>query len=145
MDLMKFTISAESNGGMKTTVKARGFDLIVDEPENLGGTDEGATPLELILAALAGCYTVVGNFAAKELGFNLKGLKIEVEGSMNPARFAGKDFSDRAGFQSIDIRLTPDAQADAETLQKWITMIEDRCPVTDNLTNPTELNISLAG
>ena len=144
MSLMNFKIEANSLGGMKTVVNARNFNIIVDEPKNLGGTDEGATPLELILASLAGCYTVVGNFAARELGFELKGMSTEIEGNMNPGRFAGRSFDERAGFQEINIRISPDADTDRETLIKWLGMIESRCPVTDNLTNKTPLNISLA-
>lgn len=140
---MKFKINAKSNGDMKTVVKARDFTIIVDEPETFGGTDEGATPLELVLASLAGCYSVVGNVVAKELGFNLKSLDMEIEGDMNPARFTGQSQEDRAGFKEINIKLKPDADTDKETLAKWVGLIEDRCPVTDNLTNNTPLNISL--
>jgi len=140
---MKFKINAKSDGGMKTEVRARNFNIIVDEPESMGGKDEGATPLELVLASLAGCYTVVGNFAARELEFELRGLDIEIEGEMNPARFAGKSREERAGFQSININIKVDSDADSETLKKWIGIIEDRCPVTDNLTNKTPLNIAL--
>jgi len=143
MSLMNFKIEANSKGGMKTEVTARNFNIIVDEPKNIGGMNEGATPLELILASLAGCYTIVGNFAARELGFELKGMSTEIEGSMNPGRFAGKSFDERAGFQEINIRINPDADADRETLIKWLDMVENRCPVTDNLTNETPLNISL--
>lgn len=144
MSLMEFKIDARSNGSMKTVVNARNFEIIVDEPENLGGKDEGATPLELVLASLAGCYTVVGNFAARELGFELKGIHMEIKGSINPARFAGKSYDDRAGFKNIDIKIIPDAKTDRKTLEKWVSMIENRCPVTDNLTNTTPLNITLA-
>ena len=140
---MKFKINAKSNGDMKTEVQARKFKIIVDEPESMGGKDEGATPLELVLASLAGCYTVVGNFAARELGFELRGLDIEIEGEMNPARFAGKSREERAGFQSINVNIKVDSDADTKTLENWISIIEDRCPVTENLTNRTPLNISL--
>ncbi len=143
MNLMEFKVDAKSDGGMKTIVNARNFEIIVDEPKNLGGKNEGANPLELVLASLAGCYTVVGNFAAKELGFELKGIHTEINGNMNPARFAGKSYDDRAGFKNIEIKITPDADVDRETLEKWVNMIENRCPVTDNLTNTTPINISL--
>lgn len=143
MSLMKFKIDAKSDGGMKTVVNAGKFKIIVDEPESMGGSNEGATPVELVLAALAGCYSVVGNFAARELGFELRGMKTEINGSLNPARFAGKSYEDRAGFKNIDIEVYPDADVDKETLEKWIGMIENRCPVTDNLTNTTPLKITL--
>lgn len=140
---MKFKINAKSNGGMKTEVKVRNFNIVLDEPKSFGGSDEGATPMEFVLASLAGCYTVVGKVVASELGFNLNGMSIDIEGEMNPARFVGKPTEDRAGFQGIDINLHVDADANQETLEKWVKLIEDRCPVTDNLTNKTPLHISL--
>jgi len=140
---MKFKINAKSDGGMKTVVTARKFKMVIDEPENLGGTNEGANPVELVLGALAGCYTVVGNLVAKELGFELKGMQMEIDGELNPARFAGKSYDERAGFQGINIKVKPDTNADSKTLEKWISMIENRCPVSDNLTNTTPLKVSL--
>ncbi len=142
MKLMKFKIDAKSEGTMKTVVKARKFELILDEPEQLGGKDEGANPLEFVLASLAGCYTVVGKLAARELGFELRGMKMEIEGSLNPGRFSGQSYDDRAGFKEINIKMNVDADADHETLKKWIGIIENRCPVTDNLTNTTPIKIS---
>lgn len=143
MDLMNFKIDASSSGGTKTIVKARNFSIVIDEPENLGGKDEGPNPVEYILAALAGCYTVVGDLVARELGFKLNGLQMEIDGDLNPARFIGKSFDERAGFLGINVKLHPDADTDKKTLEKWLKTVEDRCPVTDNLTNKTPINISL--
>ena len=39
--------------GLRSEGKARQFELTVDEPEVLGGTDQGPNPVELVLAALA--------------------------------------------------------------------------------------------
>ena len=143
MDIMKFKIDAVSYGGMKTEVDTGKFKIIIDEPKNMGGSDEGATPVDFILAALAGCYTVVGNMVAQELGFELRGIATEIEGSLNPARFAGKSYDDRAGFKDIQVKIKADTDADEQTLNKWIEMVENRCPVTDNLTNKTPINVIL--
>ncbi len=140
---MKFAIKAKSEGTMKTVVKAGKFELVVDEPENMGGRDEGANPLEFILAALAGCYTVVGKIVAAEMGFKLNGMDMDIEGDMNPARFAGKSFENRAGFKNISVVIKADAHIDDETRDKWIKAIEDRCPVTDNLTSTTPIDIKV--
>ena len=51
---MKFRAKAESLSPTKTVVKARGFDIIIDEPTEMGGTNEGANPVEYILASYAG-------------------------------------------------------------------------------------------
>ena len=60
----KFSITAVSENATKTTVKARNFSMVIDEPPSLGGKDEGANPVEFVLAALAGCLNVMGNVLA---------------------------------------------------------------------------------
>ena len=80
MAIVKFSVNAKSENPTKTVVETRGFKMIVDEPANLGGTDHGANPVEYVLAALSGCLNVVGHLVAKELGFNLIGLNINIEG-----------------------------------------------------------------
>ena len=73
-----FSVKGESASPAKFIANTRNFKLIIDEPEDLGGTDENANPVEYILAGLAGCLNVVGHLVAKELGFTINKLKVEV-------------------------------------------------------------------
>jgi uncharacterized OsmC-like protein len=54
MTLLEFSIKAHSENPTKTVVETRGFEIIVDEGEELGGTNAGATPVEYVLAAAVG-------------------------------------------------------------------------------------------
>ncbi len=137
MSDLKFSVSGESSSATQFIGKTRQFTLIVDEPETLGGTDEDANPVEYILAGFAGCANVVGHVVAKELGFTIKNLRIEVSGELNPERFLGSSYKERAGFKSINLNLIPDTDAPIETLTKWLQIVEERCPVKDNLQNKT--------
>ncbi|MFP4460985.1 MAG: OsmC family protein [Thermotogota bacterium] len=139
----KFSVSGISENATKITVKAGKFTLIVDEPAQLGGTDEGANPVEFVLAALAGCLNVVGNMVAKEMGFEIKFLSFDLEGELDPAAFMGKSNDVRPGYQEIRVNVNVDSDADEQTLNKWLETIERRCPVSDNLENPTPVKISL--
>lgn len=141
---LKFAVQATSENPTKTVVKARGFQIIIDEPQNLGGTDHGANPVEYVLGALAGCLNVVGHVVAKEMNMPLSGLTIELEGDLDPARFMGKATQERAGYQEIRVKVKPDTVADAETLAKWLHAVETRCPVSDNLQHVTPVSITLA-
>lgn len=138
-----FRVSARSENKTKTVVKARGFSLVVDEPPVLGGKDEGANPVEFVLVALAGCLNVVGHVVAKEMGIQIKSLEFELSGSLNPEKFMGKKTFDRAGYKNIEVKIYIDSDADELTLVKWLEEIEKRCPVSDNLANPTPLEFSL--
>ncbi|ASJ10281.1 osmotically inducible protein C [Thermococcus sp. P6] len=137
---LKFLAEGESLSPTKLRVKVRDFEVIVDEPPSLGGTDDGPNPVEYILVALAGCLNVVGHMVAKEMGFKIHSMKIEVSGNLNPAKFMGKN-GDRAGYKKINVRFKLETDADKETLKKWLGQVEERCPVSDNLVNPTPVEI----
>ncbi|MFA8450103.1 MAG: OsmC family protein [Bacteroidales bacterium] len=140
---LKFRIKAESENATKTVVKARNFEIIVDEPAELGGKDEGANPVEYLLAAFAGCLNVMAHVVAKEMDFELRGVKINLAGELNPARLFGQSNEDRAGYKGIEVKIVADCDADDETLNKWLEAIEDRCPVSDNIKNITPVEISV--
>lgn len=140
---LKFGVTAKSQNPTKTEVTARGFKMTIDEPENLGGTDGGANPVEYLLAALSGCLNVVGHIVAGEMGFKLNNLEICLEGGLDPAKFSGKTTDGRAGFNAVRVTLKPDTDADRQTLDKWLKIIEARCPVSDNISNATPLSITL--
>jgi len=140
---IKFGVTAKSDNETKTIVESRGFKMTIDEPENLGGTNAGANPVEYLLAALAGCLNVTGHQVAKEMGFKLSSLELVLEGDLDPAKFMGKSSKNRTGYSEIRVTLKPVTDADKETLAKWLSVIEDRCPVSDNISNPTPLHIEI--
>jgi len=141
--MLKFSVNAKSENNTKTMVETRGFRMTIDEPEELGGTNGGANPVEYLLAALSGCLNVVGHIVAREMGFHLNGLEIALEGDLDPAKFAGKTTEERAGYKEIRVIMKPDTDADAQTLKKWVNAVEQRCPVSDNIAHSTPLIIKL--
>jgi uncharacterized OsmC-like protein len=143
MSLLKFNVNAKSENPTKTVVEARGFKIIVDEPEVLGGTDDGPNPVEYVLASLAGCLNVVGHIIAKEMGFKLDGIEMELEGDLDPSKFTGKDTQERAGYKEIRVKVKPHTDADEQVLKDWLAAVENRCPVSDNIRNVTPVKISL--
>ncbi|WP_448534950.1 OsmC family protein [Pseudothermotoga sp.] len=142
MDL-KFSISATSETPTRVQVKARNFTMYVDEPPQLGGKDKGANPVEYMLAALAGCLNVVGHMVAKEMNIKLDGLTIDIEGVLNPAKFQGKSNAERAGYKQINVTIRAKTNAPEEVLKKWLEVIESRCPVSDNIANPTPVKLNV--
>ncbi len=141
MALLNFAIKGENTNPTQLVVNARQFKVIVDEPAALGGTDQGPNPVEYLLAGYAGCLNVVAHIVAKELGLELKKLIIEVDGDINPARLFGQSKEDRAGFKIIRVKISIDTDAEQKLIDQWLTEVESRCPINDNLTNPTPVEI----
>lgn len=143
MSDLTFSVYGESTSPAKFVAKTRGFTLIIDEPTDLGGSNEYANPVEYILAGLTGCLNVVGHLVAKELGFTIKNLRIQVSGTLNPNKLFSASNEERAGFKEINLELIPETDVDIETLANWLKIVEERCPVKDNLANRTPVNISV--
>lgn len=141
--LKKIKVHAKSENSLKTIVEAKGFKIIIDEPKISGGTNAGANPLEYMLAALSGCLNVVGHLIAKEMGFTLRGLEINLEGDIDLAKLKGQSTQGRTGCTAIRVIIKPDCDADHVILAKWLKALESRCPVSDNLSNSTPLKINL--
>jgi len=143
MPLLTFSIKAQSASQTKTIVKTRGFEAIVDEPEDLGGTNEGLNPVEYLLAAYAGCLNVLGHLVADEMDITLNGLDIEIEGGLDSGKFSGESDTERAGFQEIRVVIYPDCEAKEKDLNAWLAAIKERCPVGDNIADKTPIVTSI--
>ncbi len=144
MPTLKFQAKAASENPTRTVVETSGFKIVIDEPRSLGGTNGGPNPVEYVLAALAGCLNVVGHIVAKEMGITMRGIEIELEGGLDPAKFMGQATDVRTGYQNIIASIKPDCDADEDALAQWLEAIESRCPVSDNISNATPVEIRLA-
>ena len=153
MSILQFSHSGTSENTTKFVGESRQFQITIDEPPALGGKDEAANPVEYTLASLAGCLNVVARIwvvkirldylIAKELEIEIQSLKINVEGDLDPAKLLTGDATQRAGFTDIRVKLDVESNAEPELLRQWLQVVRDRCPVTDNLANPTNVEIDL--
>ncbi len=143
MSVVNFSVEGNSLNATKFETKARNFTFIVDEPENLGGNDEGPNPVEYLLGSYAGCLNVVLHLVAKEQNVSIKKLSIKVDGNLDPSKFTGQQSFNRAGFQHINVAIDIDADADAATINNIIGLAKNRCPINDNLSNVTQINYSI--
>lgn len=142
--IAKYSVQAQSENDTKTIVETRsGMKITIDEPERLGGGGEGPNPVEYLLASLAGCLNIVGSLVANEMDFHLNDLKFKITGKLDPAKFQGKSDANRAGYQEIEVKVKAEADVDQKTLNEWLSKVESRCPVSDNLTNQTPVKIML--
>lgn len=143
-ELATFTIDAEAETATKTRVETRGFEFVIDEPETLGGEDAAPTPVEYLIGAWAGCLNVVANKVAQERDIEIRNLQIDITGDLDPRRFLGQAADPRAGYQTLQVELDVETDADEATLEEWLEAVESRCPISDNLVNPTPTNITVS-
>lgn len=128
----------------QSTTDVRNFKVFADEPPELGGRDGAPSPLEYILVAHGTCLNYMTFFIAKELGVEVRSTEIDVEASLDPAKFAGTDRSVRAGYQAIKVTINVDSDATPDQLEALRAEVEARCPISDNIAQATPVNIVLS-
>ena len=130
-----------SNEPGRALITVRGQHFVTDAPPNLGGSNESANPVELLLTALAACGTFVCERAAQELGIPLQAVNLTAAGDFDPRGVCGESFDPR--FQALRLRLTltgPD-EAQGEVL---IQAFKTRCPVYTTLARSVPIEITRA-
>jgi uncharacterized OsmC-like protein len=144
MPAKKVLVEVRQGGAFKTECTAGKHMVVVDQPAAAGGTDGGPTPLDYQLISLGGCIAAVGRIIANQRRLAIRGIRVSVEGELNTDRLLGKTAQERAGFSSIRAAVAIDADLPREEKAKLLTEIDDRCPISDNLRNPTPAAIVLA-
>lgn len=141
---IRVSVHAQSETPTRMKLKSGKFEMIIDEPKNMGGTDLGPNPIQVLLMSLAGCINVTGHQVAKQRGMKLNGMKLKIDGTMNPCTFIGCSYDERAGFQNINLKVDADFEnATPEEIESWLKETESRCPVSDNVREATKLNVTL--
>lgn len=115
-------------------VGTRGHQVIIDEPERLGGTDKGMNPLELLLSSLGACQTIVAQMSAKKFGIQYDHLSVDLEGDIDTDGFLGLS-EVRPGFIEVRYKVNIKSDESPQKIEEFITYVEDHCPALDSLIN----------
>jgi uncharacterized OsmC-like protein len=120
------------------------FNLDTDHPEIFASEDHGVTPVEMVLAGLAGCLTAGVAAVAQHRGVQLRSVKATLAGDMDLAGILGIDPDVRNGFGGITVRYEIDADATREEIEGIVAQSQTRSAVFDVVTNPTNVRVELA-
>ena len=119
------------------------FVFDADHPAVLVGRDNGPTPVEFVLHALAACLTAgLANIAAAR-GVKLTEVRSTVEGDIDLNGILGLDRSVRNGYQNVAVRFTVKGDAPAETLRQIVEQSRARSAVYDVVTNGVPVTIDV--
>jgi len=119
------------------------YTFDVDHPKCFASDDNGATPVEYVLVALAGCLTAGVASVAQHRGIQLRSVTSTVEGEMNVLGILGADADVRNGFGRITARFAIDADASRNDLEALLAQSQKRSAVFDVVANPTDIVVEL--
>jgi len=118
------------------------FTFDTDHPEIFASEDKGATPVEMVLAGLAGCLTAGVASIAQLRKIQLRSVKATLEGAMDIQGILGIDSDVRNGFNDIKVNFEIDADASKDDLEALVAQSQKRSAVFDIIANPTNVSVS---
>ena len=130
-------------GDAQTRTKG-GFVHETDHPEHFASEDNGATPTEMALSALAGCLTAGIASVAANRGITLHSVRADIEGDMDLAGIMGIDADVRNGFSGVRVTYRIEADATDDEIRALVAQSQKRSAVFDVITNPTAVVVDVA-
>ncbi|MEM7443291.1 MAG: OsmC family protein [Pseudomonadota bacterium] len=122
----------------------KAFTFEADHPAEFAAPDAGATPVEMVLSALASCLTGGVASIAQHRGIQLHSVKATVEGDMSLYGILGIDADVRNGFNAIRVTFEIDADATGEEIAALVAQSQKRSAVFDIITNPGNVKVTVA-
>jgi putative redox protein len=132
------TTVESSDGTYAQAIKARVHEWAAGEPVDIGGTDNGPTPYELLLSALGACTSITLEMYAARKGWPLDKVHVTLEHSKE----VREGENDGKPVDMIDRIVRLEGPLDEEQRAKLIEVAE-KCPVHRTLTNQIEINTLL--
>ncbi len=131
----------EGAGGVHRHV--REFSCDADHPLVLVGRDQGPTPVEFLLHALAACLTAgIGNVAAAR-GVTLYEVESTVEGDIDLRGILGISGEVRNGYEGIRATFKVRGDASPERMREIVEQSRARSAVYDVLTRGVPVSLSV--
>jgi uncharacterized OsmC-like protein len=112
-----------------------------DHPEIFASQDNGVTPPELVLVALASCLTAGVASVAQIREIQLRSVSASIEGAMDVRGVLGADTDVRNGFSDIQVTYDIDADASPDEISALVAQSQKRSAVYDIITNPTNVSV----
>lgn len=127
--IWSFRLKGNCTSATRTEVKARGLSVVIDEPEDRGGTNTGMMPVEIMMAGLAGCTNVISNKIAKANGIDIQDMNVEIETTMDSAGTALWVELD-VPFPEVNIHIDITTDASDEQIERLKTLLPKHCAVS---------------
>ena len=129
-------------GGLRQDIEAGGHELIADEPLDLGGTDAGPTPYDLLTAALGSCTAMTLQMYARQKGWPLLGVEVRLRHAKIHARDCADCETREGKIDRIERDIVLQGPLD-ESQRARLMAIADRCPVHRTLASEIKIETHL--
>ena len=128
-------MTAHLSAGTRVELQARDFSWTGDEPPDVGGTDTGPTPYEMLLGSLAACIGATLRLYASHKGIPLTAVDVELGfDRVHAVDCVFCDEREEGWIERIETAVTIHGNFD-EAQRKRLAQVAKRCPVHKTLAN----------
>jgi putative redox protein len=128
--------------GFVQEIEAGRHTLHSDEPLSVGGTDAGATPYDLLLAALGSCTSMTVNMYARRKQWPLTRVTVRLRHSRVHARDCAVCDTEEAMLTVIEREIAFEGPL-SDAQRERLLAIANRCPVHLTLTSRIDIRTTL--
>ena len=126
----------------RTNISVNGHDIIADEPQELGGTNQGPTPYDLLLASLGSCTAITLRMYADRKNWPLENINISLNHTKMHAQDCENCETKNGQIDHITREIEFTGPLDNEQRSRLLE-IADRCPVHRTLQNEIVIKTEL--
>jgi putative redox protein len=137
----RVTVRGAADGFVQEIVAGR-HQLRSDEPVSVGGTDTGATPYDLLLAALGSCTSMTVGMYARRKQWPLTRVTVRLSHSRTHAGDCALCDTEEAWLSVIERDVELDGPLSSAQRDRLLA-IANRCPVHLTLTSRIEVRTTL--
>jgi putative redox protein len=113
----------------RTDIAVRDQKAVIDEPAERGGTNQGPTPTETLMASLIGCTNVIAHKVAEKNGVHFKSMHVRLEADFD-RRGVTLQEEVAVPFPSATLYIEVTTDADAAAMEKVKKELAMFCPVS---------------
>ena len=138
-------VTARTGGsGFRTEVTAGKHALVVDEPEDVGGSGDGATPYDYLLAAIGACTAMTLRMYASRKAWPLEEAVVHFRTARSHAADCADCATKAVGVGRLEREVELRGPLRPEQRRRLMA-IADRCPVKQTLERGIEIVASGRG
>ena len=130
--------------GFRTEMSARGFSLVADEPQKVGGTETGPTPYDFLGMALGACTAMTLRMYADRKGLALDAVDVAVTHAKVHADDCAACETAEGSLDRLTRTIRLDGSLD-DVERARLLEIADRCPVHRTLEGEVDVVTEAAG
>ncbi len=131
-------------GGFLTEILVNRHSLVADEPAAAGGTDQGPSPFDLLVAALGACTAMTLRMYADRKGWPLETATVRLTHDKIHAADCETCETREGMLDRIEREIEIEGPLDPDQKQRLL-QIADRCPVHRTLTSEVLISTRLSG